>query len=227
MSYTDEEILKGKKAIQQQQKEAMEKVKEEAETEASASITDDEITLFGQSVHYERVSIPELKISLLMPESFFRLADDMVQIIYPAGNRPSHVYSGENIIYQVSFTKTVNQVPNDGIPKFLPMARKLMEKMGPKTRILNADTIAHSFMLGEEEKTYNIGIIEFISAAVDMNIYNVMFFFSIENQLMIGNIVTQNKYKNRIAQIAKETIDSLEIYEEEENTDGNNNVSES
>ena len=72
-----------------------------------------------------------------------------------------------------------------------------------------------------------IGIIEFISAAVDMNIYNVMFFFSIENQLMIGNIVTQNKYKNRIAQIAKETIDSLEIYEEEENTDGNNNVSES
>lgn len=225
MSYIDEEIIKGRKELERQRQEALEKETEEAMQQES--IQDEEITLFGQQIRYVRVDIPELQISVLMPEKFFQLSEEVKQFIYPAGNRPSHVYSGENIFYQLSFTKTVNQVPNEGIPKFLPMARKLMEKMGPKTKMINADTIKHSFVLGEEEKTYNIGIIEFLSAAVDMNIYNVMFFFSINNRLMIGNVVTPNKYRKRIAKIAKETIDSLIIYEGEERIDGNNIISES
>lgn len=205
--FMDEEILKEKKRIQKEQQEILEKEMKGEEKEQS--IFDGSVTIMQRQVTYERVEIPELRISVLMPSDFFALADEVKQYIYPAGNRPSHVYGGENIFYQLSFSLTTHQVPDEGMVKFVPMAKKLMEAMGPKTKVMNANVIEHMV----EEKKYHIGIVEFISTAIDMSIYNVMFYVSIDNQLLMGNVTFPLKYKNSYVKIAKETIDSLMILE--------------
>ena len=201
----DEEILKEKRRIQQEQTQLLEKEKKEEETEKEESMFEDEITIEGQKVQFQNVEIPELQISIRMPESFFLLSEEAKQYIYPAGNRPSHVYGGENIYYQLSLSKTSHQVPDEGMVKFLPMAKKLMEVMGPKTKILDANVIKHPV----EDSYYHVGIMEFISQAVDMSIYNVMFYISIDNQLLMGNIVFPYKKRKSYIKIAKETIDSI------------------
>lgn len=203
--FMDEEILKEKRRIQQEQTQLLEKEKKEEETEKEESMFEDEITIEGQKVQFQNVEIPELQISIRMPESFFLLSEEAKQYIYPAGNRPSHVYGGENIYYQLSLSKTSHQVPDEGMVKFLPMAKKLMEVMGPKTKILDANVIKHPV----EDSYYHVGIMEFISQAVDMSIYNVMFYISIDNQLLMGNIVFPYKKRKSYIKIAKETIDSI------------------
>ncbi|MBQ2802099.1 MAG: hypothetical protein IJF03_12035 [Lachnospiraceae bacterium] len=203
--FVDEEILKEKRRIQQEQAQLLESERKETESEKEESIFDGVITIEGQKVQFERVEIPELQISIMMPDFFFLLSEEVKQYIYPAGNRPSHVYGGENIYYQLSLSKTSHQVPDEGMVKFLPMAKKLMEVMGPKTKILAANVVKHPV----EDTCYHVGIMEFISQAVDMSIYNVMFYISINNQLLMGNITFPYKKRNSYMKIAKETIDSI------------------
>ena len=203
--FMDEEILKEKRRIRQEQTQLLEEKRKEEETEKEESIFEGEITVEGQKVRFQNVEIPELQINIRMPESFFLLSEEVKQYIYPAGNRPSHVYGGENIYYQLSLSKTSHQVPDEGMVKFLPMAKKLMEVMGPKTKILDANVIKHPV----EDSYYHVGILEFISQAVDMSIYNVMFYISIDNQLLMGNIVFPYKKRKSYIKIAKETIDSI------------------
>lgn len=208
--FMDEEILKEKRRIQKEQQKILEKEMEGEEKEES--IFDGSVTIMQRQVSFERVEIPELKISVLMPVDFFALADELKQYIYPAGNRPSHIYGGENIFYQLSFSLTAHQVPDEGMVKFVPMAKKIMEVMGPKTKVINSNVIEHK----AEDKKHHIGIVEFVSTAVDMSLYNVMFYVSIDNQLLMGNITFPHKYKKFYVKIAKETIDSLIILEEGE-----------
>lgn len=210
--FMDEKILKEKRKIQQQQQQIIENQGKESESEKEESIFQGEITLEGQKVRYERVKLPELQISIMMPEIFFLLSEEVKQYIYPAGNRPSHVYGGENIYYQLSMSKTSHQVPDEGMVKFLPMAKKLMEVIGPKTKILAANVVKHPV----NDTCYHIGIIEFISQAVDMSIYNVMFYISIDNQLFMGNITFPAKKRNTYIKIAKETIDSIVVLQKGE-----------
>ncbi len=203
--YLDEKILKEKRKIQQEQAQLLESEGKESASEKEESIFEGEITIEGQGVRFERVEIPELQISIMLPDTFFSLSEEVKQYIYPAGNRPSHVYGGENIYYQVSLSKTSHQVPDEGMVKFLPMAKKLMEVMGPKTKVLAADVVKHPV----EDSCYHVGILEFISQAVDMSIYNVMFYISINQQLLMGNITFPYKKRNDYVKIAKETIDSI------------------
>lgn len=210
--FKDEEILKEKRRIQQEQAQLLESAGKETESEKEESIFEGEIFVEGKKVHFERVEIPELQVSIMMPDFFFLLSEDVKQYIYPAGNRPSHVYGGENIYYQLSLSKTSHEVPDEGMVKFLPMAKKLMEVMGPKTKILAADVVKHQV----EDSCYHVGILEFISQAVDMSIYNVMFYISINNQLLMGNITFPYKKRNSYIKIAKETIDSIIILQKGE-----------
>ena len=210
--FKDEEILKEKRRLQLQQAELLEKETRELESEKEESIFDGEVTIEGQKVRFERVEIPELQISIMMPDIFFALSEEVTQYIYPAGNRPTHVYGGENIYYQLSLSKTSHQVPDEGMVKFLPMAKKLMEVMGPKTKILASNVVKHPV----EDTFYHVGILGFISQAVDMSIYNAMFYISINNQLLMGNVTFPYKKRNGYIKIAKETIDSIIVLQGDE-----------
>lgn len=211
--YWDEKILMEKRRLQQEQEQRiLQQEKGPTEETKEESIFDGKVTIGDKKIIFERVEISELKISILMPDIFFLLSEDIKKFIYPAGNAPSHVYGGEDITYQLSLSKTTHQVPDDGMVKFLPIAKKVMELMGPKTRILDANVVEH--MVGED--CYHLGIMEFISEAVDMSIYNVMFYISIENQLVMGNITFPYKFRKTYMKIAKETIDSLIVLKGDE-----------
>lgn len=210
MSYMDEEIQKEKKRMQKEQQELESKRQQEQELEES--IFDGRVTLLGKQVDFVREEIPELGISVLIPDNFILLSPELKSFIYPMGNEPSHAYGGEGMPYQLSFSKTRHQVPDEGMVKFIPQARKILERMTPKTKVLSADVIKH--MQGEE--CYHIGIMEVVSSAIDMVLYNVMFYFSVDNTLFMGNICFPKKYGARMVKVAKETIDSLIIEKKEE-----------
>lgn len=204
MGYQDEEIIKAKKAIEEEKKRL--EAKENIEKENDQSIYDGPVKIFGKEVLFQKREIQELGIRIYMPESFFQLTGDIAKLIYPGGNSPSHVFGGEDINFHMSFNQTAHVVPNDRMKDFVKLSAQMMEVMGPKVKIIEKKV--------EVQEDINIGILEFVSKAVDMMVYNVQFYVSIEEKLLIGCINFPSKYKKRMIPLAKEIISGFEIVKE-------------
>ena len=213
MSYTDEEILKAKKARQYEDKKQQEQ--QTLDDEKNESIFDGMVHIFGRETSFSRRIIEPDLISLYMPDEFELMDEDIKKLIFPLATPPKYVFASGETEFQITINPTENIVPDSGIPKFMNITKSLMEKMGPKSRILACAAVQN------EDK--NIGIMEVVTRAADMNVYNVMFYISINQKLLIGTILCPAKHHERIVPIAKEIIDSIKV---EVNTDGNNNIPE-
>ncbi len=213
MAYTDEEILKAKKARQQEEKKQYDK--EKMEKEKAESIFDGSVHIYERETAFSRREIEECGISIYMPEEFEELEDEIKKLIFPFAHPPKYVFASGETQFQITLNLTDNIVPDSGMPKFMKTAKALMERMGPQARILSCATVQ------KEER--NIGIMEVATRAVDMNVYNVMFYLSIDQKLLTGSVICPAKCHERMVPIAKEIIDSIEIMREAR--DGNNNIS--
>lgn len=205
MGYQDEQILKAKRELKEQEKK---KASQEAmDKEAEESIYDEVTHIIGKEVTFKRRSIPELGISIYMPESFFQFADDISKLIYPAGNTPSHIFGGEEINFQMSLDKTIYPLPDSGMKEFVSMAAKMLEAVGPKVKVIEKKV--------EKKEEEYLGMLSFVSKAVDTMVYNIQFYANIDGVLLVGNINFPSKYKKRLIPLAKEIISSMELIKED------------
>lgn len=211
MAYQDETILKAKKANAEEEKRR--ESRKNLEQEAEESIYDEVVHIVGEEVHFERRIIPELKISILMPECFFRFADDVAKILYPMGNTPSHIFGGQNINFQMLLNQTTHQVQDAEMKSFVEMAAKLIDIMGPKVTIVEKRVEERK---KENEEIYHIGMLSFVSRAIDTTTYNLQYYISIQGKILMGSVTFPSKYKKRMIPLAKEVISSIELLEERE-----------
>lgn len=211
MAYKDEEILKAKREIEQAEKKI--EANKNQEAEAQESIYDEKVHIIGVETHFERRQIPELKVSIYMPENFFQLADDIKKLIYPAGNAPSHVFAGEDINFQMALSQTVHKVPDSGMKEFVDTSAQILQAIGPKVTIV--EKIVEE-KVDDSGDSFHIGMLAFVSKAVDMMVYNIQYFVSIDGQLLLGTINFPSKFKKRMIPMAKEIIRSIEIIKTEE-----------
>lgn len=199
---------RGKKKLEQ---EAIEKEKEE-------SIYDGTIHLFGKEVAFERREIEEYGLSILMPAEFEELDEESKEAIYPYGKAPKYAFASGDIPFQMTLNLTESIVPNDGIPKFMEMVQKVMERIGPQARILS------NVVVQKEER--NVGLMEIATNAVDMAVYNTQFYLSLDkDRLFIGAVTCPAKRHNRMVPLIKEILDSIIVKEDVK--DGNNHTCES
>ena len=198
MDYRDEEILKAKKEREQDEK-------------AQESIYDEKIHLMGYETKFTRRDVDELKVSIYMPDEFFLLPDDVKKMVYPNGNAPSHVYGGEHIDFQLAMSQTVHKVPDNGMKEFIEISSKMMQAVGPKITIIEKKVQEKQKKNGD---IYHIGTLSFVSRAVDMMVFNVQFYISINGQLLLGTIVFPSKHKKRMIKVAYEMIESIEILDD-------------
>lgn len=211
MAYKDEEILKAKREIEQAEKKI--EANKNQKAEAQESIYDEKVHIIGVETHFERRQIPELKVSIYMPENFFQLADDIKKLIYPAGNAPSHVFAGEDINFQMALSQTVHKVPDSGMKEFVDTSAQILQAIGPKVTIV--EKIVEE-KVDDNGDSFHIGMLAFVSKAVDMMVYNIQYFVSIDGQLLLGTINFPSKFKKRMIPMAKEIIRSIEIIKTEE-----------
>ena len=210
MKYMDEELLKAKKAITEEEKRR--ESKKNLEKEAEESIYDEVVHIIGEEVHFERRIIPELKVSIYMPECFFRFSDDVAKLLYPMGNTPSHIFGAQDINFQMLLSQLTHQVPDAGIKSFVEMAAKLIDVMGPKVTIVEKRVEEKQKANGD---IFHIGVLSFVSRAVDMTVYNVQYYISMDGKILMGSITFPSKYKKRLIPLANEVISSIELLVEE------------
>lgn len=206
MGNRDEEIIEARRAMQKQREDAQ--VKERLENEKKESIHEGIVHIYENPIEFERKDFEELGFSVILPKAFLELEDEMKTALYPYGKAPMHVFYGENIPFQFSVNKTENIVPNEGIPKFMGIAKDVMERIGPQSRVMSNNY--------KSRGKRNIGVMEFSTRALDGPAYNMQFYVSMaDNKLVIAALTCPAKKHDRLLPLFEEIVDSVKIYEDE------------
>ncbi len=209
MSFSDEEILKARHAIKEAEKQEKENrtSKENLEAELKESILGGKVHIYGEEVEFSRRRNEEYGVSMMMPTTSFDMDDKLKETIYPMESRPKYVYGNATVNLVVSLNLTTSRIPEDKIEPFLDYAEKLIKATGPKVTHIKKKMI-------HKEKC-RIGVMEFISTAMDTKVYNTTFYAVVKEQLLIGNINFPIAYRERQLKIVKEMLESFEIEETE------------
>ena len=205
-AFMDEEILKEARKIAEA-RERMESQKN-MEMESEASIYDEKVMIMGKPVRFERRKIDGIGISIMMPTDFDRISPELTRMIFPAGNPPTHYYGCGDIQFQIMMNHTNHKVKNEQIPEFLKLSEKMITTVGPRVTIVDRKNA--------EKEDLKIGILSFVSRALDTTAFNYHFYFSIDDTLIMGNIMFPSKYKKRFMKLVEEVVMSIEREEENE-----------
>lgn len=201
MEKLDEEILKARRSIKQA--EEKNHSQENIEKELEESIFSGKVHIYGQEVEFARRTLEEYGVSIIMPVTSYDLDKELKKAIYPMDTRPKYVFGNKSVDITVSFQHTVHKISKEQLEEFLAYSEKLLLSVGPKVMFLQKHTLEK-----EEDK---IGVMEFVSSAMDTNVYNIQFYIPVEDGLLIGAINFPVKYKDRQMKIAQEMLQSVEI----------------
>ena len=201
MDYIDENILKAKHQQEEAKKQATSE--ENINKENSQSIYDDLITIYGIPVVFEDRNIIQDYASIRMPNDFTERTPEEIASVYFHGSRPQYVFSNEYLPFMLALNWTSNMISNEKIIDFANVAKTLIQRVGPKSRILKSSTL--------KREEGNLSILQFTAQTLESINMNIMFFASIENRLLIGSITFQKKDANRLQPIALEMAKSFHL----------------
>lgn len=205
MENVDEKILKQRVAMEEFEKQRF--AKETIEEEIKQSIFDGIIHVNKIPVTFSERTLLQDKIAIWMPEDFEELTPEEIASIYILGNKPELVLGNTYLNLSVGFHYTENVVPNEFMGDFVKIAKVVFNRIGPKVRIIS-------------EKVHKVGkhtvsSLECVSHTITDEIYNVMFFSSLEGKVLIGFINFNIKFRERYKAIVDEMLQSFRFIEDE------------
>ncbi len=206
MRNVDEEILKQRAALEEFEKQRFSK--ETIAEENKQSIFNGEILINKIPVTFEEKLLLENKIGMWMPEDFEALSEETIAAIYLLGNKPELVLGNSYLTFSVGFHYTQHKVPNEYMGDFLKIAKLTLERSGPKVRIVSEKV--------QKVGKHTVSSLELISHTVTDSVYNIMFFSSLEERVLIGFINFNCKFMERYKVIAKEMLQSFRFIEDEQ-----------
>ncbi|MFR4440781.1 MAG: hypothetical protein ACLT46_13760 [Hungatella sp.] len=208
--FNDSVIIKAR-----QERERIEQARhsdEVVEKELKQSIYDDVVTIFGIPVIFKEFDIMEDKAVIRMPSDFIARSEDEIASVYFLGSKPQYVFSNGYLNFMLAFHWTKSQIPEDAVFDFLRFAKQAIERIGPKSRILEEERL--------EKDGQKTAILQMIAQTIDSVNYNIMFFTVLEGRLLIGSLTFEQKYRKRLLPLALEIVKSFSIKKEKEEAEG-------
>ncbi|OEF99135.1 hypothetical protein BHF71_10045 [Vulcanibacillus modesticaldus] len=160
-----------------------------------------------QDIKLERKEVLSNKVSILIPDSFKKMSEELMKIKYPKENRPTLVYTNEDATVNIAFKVTENEIRPEQIQGFKEIIKNNLQE------VYSTDGLVKDGVYEINGKT--IGMIEYKTPADDTEIYNYIFFTDLDNKLLLSTINFTTEKKEVWQPIAEEIMNSLEIYEED------------
>lgn len=170
-----------------------------------------------------RRTIDELGISMEMPEELELLSEEFKNKIYIRTPRPDYVYASKDIPYQFAFRMTTHKVPDSGMKSFIKINAALLNKIGPKLKIMGENLYEikeenikktqdeNDSEKKKQESIFHIGTVEFVSSAIDTKVYNIQIYISIEGQVLMGSATIPMKEAKKSVCEIRDLIQSIRI----------------
>ncbi len=202
----DEEIIKQREEMEAFERQRFSKETEEAEKHQS--VFDGEILIHKVPVTFAERPLFSDKVSIWMPEDFEAYTPEMIAAVYLLGNKPDMVFGNSYLNFSVGFRYTEHKVPDAFMGDFPKIVRLVLEQSGPKVRILSEKV--------RKTEKHTISSLELISHTIEDTVYNVMFFCSLDERVLMGFINFSFRFLDRYKPIAEEMLQSFRFLDEEE-----------
>ena len=151
----------------------------------------------------EKREIIANRVEVLIPQKFSIMSEEIAKLKYPSEQRPTIIFTNEDASINIAFNYTQNEVSDEQISEVVDSIGKSFENLYPSATWYEKKVIT----IGGK----NVGIIELLTSAIDTNIYNLIFFFELDERLMIGTFNCVEKEMEEYKPIAWSIVQSLEI----------------
>lgn len=152
-------------------------------------------------IKFVRASIVENKVTAIMPENFSVMSDKIRRIKYPA-NAPKFIYTNPDATVNLTMN-LLGRLSEDQVFAFGQQMLASLKASFPAAIFDEAKQIT---------SPQNIFFVDFITAAVDQSIYNIMFFFSLNGRQGIGSWNCLGKDRWFWAPVFEHAIRTMEFH---------------
>lgn len=143
------------------------------------------------------------ELTILLPDYFGLMSEELVNVKYPSGSRPTEIYSNESGTVSIGFNHTQNQMELEKLPKLLPAFVEQFSNMYPTIK----------WYKKEVRKIHGVDyvLLEFETPAIDTEIYNLMAITVLDGRMLISTFNCTVGVKSEWKDNASQIINSLQI----------------
>ncbi|KLV05494.1 hypothetical protein ABT56_10990 [Photobacterium aquae] len=143
------------------------------------------------------------RVSLLIPQQFTQMPDDILEIKYPSSRRPTEVLSDDSGSISLAFNHTNTVMESSDIPEFHHAISKMFHNLYPSAKWFRDEII---------ERNGRIFIVlELITPAMDTEIHNIMYGTSVDGRLLFIAFNTTIEQSKKWLPIGRKVMESLTI----------------
>ena len=160
-------------------------------------------TAFTSTIELEKKSLLNDQVELKVPKDFGIMSEELMKLKYPSERRPTLVYSNASGSINLALNHTQSEATQQLIPEFKDYFVQVFTNLYPSAE-----------RKGSGLKTINgkeVGYVEFISPAIDTEIYNLIFFTDLDGRLLLCTFNCTINNLEEWEPIGKEIFNSLKI----------------
>ncbi len=194
------ELAQKEAALQENEPEPQQEEQHELQ---AIDLYQDFVDIDGEDVPVIDQRILNGKITLRMPKLFSIMSPELASLKYPSERRPNIIYTDESTTINLAFNMTPHVLTEAGVAEFQENMIDVLEQAQPSAEWLDTDVI--------EINDKTIGFIEVITPAIDGDIFNLMFFASIDGQALIGTFNCMEEDLEDWRPIARAMMETLQF----------------
>lgn len=231
-NFMDEQFLR---VIQEQERKGREEVREEQLSipKVTSGVLSGLLKLGSEEMTFAEIEVIPGYVSLRLPDSFVEMPEQFAAMKYPSDRRPKVIYTDETLSININVNPTDNRMYNEEMEKFQSELLAMLKRMQPNARWLS-DGVFTLGQAGQEEVEQavteqegqlrqkeavqasaadgkQVGYYEFLSPAMDGNIYNLTFFMEWEEKGLFFSVNCMEKQMKLWRPIAHGIMASLRV----------------
>jgi hypothetical protein len=201
--YDDEDIIKLRQKLYDYE-ENIEKIKNKIEND----IENGYISIEGYKILFSERTIKD-KIKIKLPTEYEQMEDMYIQIKYPAyKNKDKIILTNDRTTINFMFDFNERYIEPSHLEEVREQMFGVLKKLHPSLVLIEKDTI--------NLPLFDVTYFEIVTPAMDKDIYNFMYFFIVDSNLVIGSFNCYDDDKKEWQPIIRQVIESLEIIEDGE-----------
>lgn len=168
-------------------------IKEEAEADETKVLHENNIQNGYVILHDEKITFQEFPVikgefSMVLPEMFEPMPKNLAELKYQSANRPDIILTNPATTINLTFSYKTTKMREEETEVAKDAIQKVIMKLHPESSVIESKVIHLQNM--------NIAYFDFVTPAIDSDIYNFMFFFSLKERMMMGafNCLEQDQY---------------------------------
>ena len=167
------------------------------------NILDGYIVIDNEKIPFKRRSVLKKRASVVLPEKFTIMSKDLAEAKYPSVHRPGEIYTNPETTINFSLTHTREAATNEGIPETKDTIQQMVMRMHPASKVFDSDVLDVSGL--------QIGYFDFVTPALDMNVYNVTSVCSIDKRLVVGSFNCPHESMDDWKPLLLQMLHSIEV----------------